>query len=94
MRKAQKKIAEENLQKAIQVTAMIAENAISNGKGYCICHVDVGLDVTAVREAVSKVMKDKVIGKLSLLFFFFGLMVFLFKLKTSLHVASIYDPSE
>ncbi|KAM6571128.1 hypothetical protein CsatA_015208 [Cannabis sativa] len=59
VRKAQKKIAEQNLQKAIEVTIMFAENALSEGKTYCICNVDVGLDVTAVREAVSKVMKDK-----------------------------------
>lgn len=60
MKKAQKKIAEENLQKAIQVTTMIADNAVSEGKAFCICNVDVGLDVNAVREAVSKVIKDKV----------------------------------
>lgn len=83
MRKAQKKIAEENSQKAIQVTAMIAENAISNGKKYCICHVDVGLDVNAVREAVTKVMKDKVFTKPPLLFFFFGHIIFFFKLKNN-----------
>ncbi|XP_062112959.1 alanine--tRNA ligase [Humulus lupulus] len=59
VRKAQKKIAEQNLQKAIEVTIMFAENALSDGKTYCVCNVDVGLDVTAVREAVSKVMKDK-----------------------------------
>ncbi|EXC33093.1 Alanine--tRNA ligase [Morus notabilis] len=59
VKKAQKKIAEENLQKAIQVTTMIADNATSEGKAFCICSVDVGLDVNAVREAVSKVMKDK-----------------------------------
>ena len=46
MRKAQKKIAEQNLQKAVEVAIMFAENAI--------------IDVTAVREVVSKVMKDKV----------------------------------
>lgn len=60
MKKAQKKIAEQNLQKAVEVTTMFAENAVSEGKAFCICNVDVGLDVTAVREAVSKVMKDKV----------------------------------
>lgn len=60
MRKAQKKIAEQNLQKAIEVTIMFAENAVSEGKTFCICNVDVGLDVNAVREAVSKVIKHKV----------------------------------
>ncbi|GMN47972.1 hypothetical protein TIFTF001_017146 [Ficus carica] len=59
VKKAQKKIAEENLQKAIQVATMIADNAVSEGKAFCICNVDVGLDVNAVREAVSKVIKDK-----------------------------------
>ena len=39
---------------------MIADNAVSEGKAFCICNVDVGLDVNAVREAVSKVIKDKV----------------------------------
>lgn len=63
MRKAQKKTAEENLKNAIQVTNMLAEKAISDGKNYCICNVDVGLDVAAVREAVSKLMKDKVVSK-------------------------------
>ncbi|KAF3430958.1 hypothetical protein FNV43_RR25688 [Rhamnella rubrinervis] len=59
VKKAQKKIAEENLQKAIKVTNEIAEVAVSNGKAFCVSRVDVGLDPNAVREAVQKVMEQK-----------------------------------
>ncbi|XP_015900832.3 alanine--tRNA ligase [Ziziphus jujuba] len=59
VRKAQKKIAEENLQQAIKLTNEIAEAAVSDGKAFCISHVHVGLDVTAVREAVLKVIEQK-----------------------------------
>ncbi|XP_010541854.1 PREDICTED: alanine--tRNA ligase-like [Tarenaya hassleriana] len=59
VRKAQKKIAEENIQKAVKVATDAAEAAASNGKSFCVSHVDVGLDAAAVREAVSKVMKQK-----------------------------------
>lgn len=60
MRKAQKKIAEENMQKAVKVASETAEVASSDGKAFCISHVDVGLDATAVREAVLKVIDQKV----------------------------------
>ncbi|PON41707.1 Alanine-tRNA ligase, class IIc [Parasponia andersonii] len=56
---AHKKIAEQNLKKAIEVTTMFAEIAVSEGKAFCICNVDVGLDASAVREAVSQVTRDK-----------------------------------
>ncbi|PON63807.1 Alanine-tRNA ligase, class IIc [Trema orientale] len=56
---AHKKIAEQNLKKAIEVTTMFAEIAVSEGKAFCICNVDVGLDASAVREAVSQVIRDK-----------------------------------
>jgi len=42
------------------ITAEKAELAVSNGKTFCISLVDVGLDVAAVREAVTKVMDQKV----------------------------------
>ncbi|GAB4859430.1 hypothetical protein Ancab_010896 [Ancistrocladus abbreviatus] len=37
-----------------------AEAAVSDGKGFCISCVDVGLDATAVKEAVLKVIQQKV----------------------------------
>lgn len=60
MRKAQKQIAEENKRKAVKLTTEKAEIAASDGKGFCISRVDVGLDAVAVREAVIKVMEQKV----------------------------------
>ncbi|KAL5552999.1 hypothetical protein UlMin_040400 [Ulmus minor] len=62
VRKAQKKIAEENLQKAIELTTKIAEKAISEGKAFCVSRVNVGLDPAAVREAVIKVTGQKEIS--------------------------------
>ncbi|XP_065865616.1 alanine--tRNA ligase isoform X1 [Euphorbia lathyris] len=59
VRKAQKKIAEENMQKAVKVATEVAEVAVSEGKQYCITRVDVGLDAAAVREAVLKVLEKK-----------------------------------
>ncbi|KAL3591736.1 hypothetical protein D5086_010376 [Populus alba] len=59
VRKAQKKIAEENMQKAVEVATEMAEVASSDGKAFCISHVDVGLDAAAVREAVLKVLERK-----------------------------------
>lgn len=64
MRKAQKKIAEQNLQKAVKVAREMAELAASDGKAFCVSHVDVGLDIAAVREAVCKVI-EKVISSIS-----------------------------
>lgn len=60
MRKAQKRVAEENKRKAVMLTVEKAELAVSDGKSFCISHVDVGLDVAAVREAVTKVIDQKV----------------------------------
>ncbi|KAJ8770034.1 hypothetical protein K2173_009783 [Erythroxylum novogranatense] len=47
VRKAQKKIAEENMKKAVKVATEMAEVAASDGKGFCISQVDVGLDAAA-----------------------------------------------
>ncbi|KAF9614643.1 hypothetical protein IFM89_019620 [Coptis chinensis] len=58
--KAQKEIAKENIKKAIKDTTEIAEIAIKDNKSFCISLVDVGLDATAVREAVLKVVEQKV----------------------------------
>ncbi|KAG2707799.1 hypothetical protein I3760_05G163300 [Carya illinoinensis] len=58
VRKLQKKIAEENVQKAVKVATEAAEVAASNGKVFCISRVDVGLDAAAVREAVQKVLEQ------------------------------------
>ncbi|KAL7229003.1 hypothetical protein ACSBR2_007659 [Camellia fascicularis] len=57
--KAKKKIAEENIQKAIKVAIVTTEVAASDGKAFCISRVNVGLDTTAMREAVVKVMDEK-----------------------------------
>ncbi|CAL5430576.1 unnamed protein product [Camellia sinensis] len=57
--KAKKKIAEENIQKAVKVAIETAEVAASDGKAFCISRVNVGLDTTAMREAVVKVMDEK-----------------------------------
>ncbi|KAI4384132.1 hypothetical protein MLD38_009897 [Melastoma candidum] len=59
VRKAQKKIAEENLKKAVEISLQEAEISISGGKGFCIARVDVGMDATAVREAAQKVLEQK-----------------------------------
>ncbi|CAH8255152.1 unnamed protein product [Arabidopsis lyrata] len=59
VRKAQKKIAEQNLKKSVKVATEAAESAASDGKTFCIIQLDVGLDAAAVREAVSKVMEKK-----------------------------------
>ncbi|MED6158674.1 hypothetical protein PIB30_034918 [Stylosanthes scabra] len=59
VRKAQKQIAEENKRKAVMITAEKAELAASSGKTFCVSQVEVGLDVNAVREAVTKVMEQK-----------------------------------
>ncbi|CAH2036312.1 unnamed protein product [Thlaspi arvense] len=59
VRKAQKKIAEQNLKKSVKVATEAAESAATEGKTFCIVQIDVGLDAAAVREAVSKVMEKK-----------------------------------
>ncbi|KAL6001807.1 hypothetical protein ACLOJK_041785 [Asimina triloba] len=59
VRKAQKKIGEENIQKAVKSAVEIAEAAASEGKSFCIAHVDVGVDATAIREAALKVLEQK-----------------------------------
>ncbi|GAB4831641.1 hypothetical protein Ancab_005652 [Ancistrocladus abbreviatus] len=60
VRKGQKKIAEENMQKAVKAACEKAEAAVSDGKGFCISFVGVGLDAIVVREAVLKVIQQKV----------------------------------
>lgn len=42
------------------LTVERADLAASDGKTFCISHVNVGLDVAAVREAVTKVIDQKV----------------------------------
>ncbi|XP_010500574.1 PREDICTED: alanine--tRNA ligase [Camelina sativa] len=59
VKKAQKRIAEQNLKKSVKVATEAAESAASIGKTFCIIQLDVGLDAAAVREAVSKVMEKK-----------------------------------
>ncbi|KAM7495568.1 hypothetical protein LguiB_030177 [Lonicera macranthoides] len=57
--KAKKKIAEENIKEAVRVATEMAEVASTDGKAFCISHVSVGSDTTAIREAVVKVMEQK-----------------------------------
>ncbi|GMY18046.1 alanine--tRNA ligase [Fagus crenata] len=59
VKKAQKKIAEENIQKAVKVATETAVVDASDGKAFCVSHVEVGLDAAAVREAVLKVIEQK-----------------------------------
>ncbi|CAK9166000.1 unnamed protein product [Ilex paraguariensis] len=40
----------------------MAEIAASDGKAFCISHVHVGSDTAAIREAVVKIMEQKVIS--------------------------------
>ncbi|KAM0848117.1 hypothetical protein ACQ4PT_054591 [Festuca glaucescens] len=56
IRKAKKKTTQENIQKAVKAAMDAAEAALSAGQPFCVAHVDVGLDSTALREAVIKCM--------------------------------------
>jgi alanyl-tRNA synthetase len=60
LRKVKKKQGEENIQKAIKTATDIAEAAVAEGKPFCVARLDVGLDTTATREAVVKVI-DKLV---------------------------------
>ncbi|GAB4857858.1 hypothetical protein Ancab_015764 [Ancistrocladus abbreviatus] len=93
VRKAQKKIAEENIQKAVKSTTEKAEAAASDGKAFCISLVDVGLDAAAVREAVVKVIQQKVPFSTSWSFFFsslFGISVMVFSIDEAANKAIVY----
>ncbi|CAH1419519.1 unnamed protein product [Lactuca virosa] len=57
--KNKKKMGEENIQKAVESATKAAEVALSEGKAFCISHVEVGSDTAAIREAVVKVMEQK-----------------------------------
>ncbi|KAJ8451276.1 hypothetical protein Cgig2_014048 [Carnegiea gigantea] len=78
VRKAQKKMAEENLQKAVKTAIEKAEAAVSEGKTFCIARVDVGLDAAAVREAVQKVIQQK------------GISVMVFSVDETANKAVVY----
>ena len=56
MRKAKKKTGKENIQKAVKAAMDAAEAAVSAGEPFCVACVDVGLDATALREAVIRCM--------------------------------------
>lgn len=87
MRKAQKKIAEENIHKAVKVATQMAEVAASDGKAFCISHVKVGLDAAAVREAVLKVLEQKVcllsLALCTACFINFPVLLFMYSFKIS-----------
>nr|CAB3492449.1 unnamed protein product [Digitaria exilis] len=78
LRKAKKKIGEQNIQKAVKSAMDAAEAALSEKRPFCVTHVDVGLDTTAVREAVIKVMDQK------------GLPIMLFSTDEASNKAVIY----
>uniref|UniRef100_A0A0E0M617 Alanine--tRNA ligase n=1 Tax=Oryza punctata TaxID=4537 RepID=A0A0E0M617_ORYPU len=59
LRRAKKKMGEENIQKAVKFAIDAAQTALSEGKRFCVAHVDVGLDTSAIREAVIKVKDQK-----------------------------------
>uniref|UniRef100_A0A0D9XI94 alanine--tRNA ligase n=1 Tax=Leersia perrieri TaxID=77586 RepID=A0A0D9XI94_9ORYZ len=59
LRKAKKKMGEENIQKAVKFALDAAQTALSEGKRFCVAHVDVGLDTSAIREAVIEVKDQK-----------------------------------
>ncbi|GAB4832095.1 hypothetical protein Ancab_006115 [Ancistrocladus abbreviatus] len=52
-------ISEISLKKVVKAACEKAEAAVSDGKGFCISCVDVGLDATTVREVVLKVIQQK-----------------------------------
>ncbi|KAK7256349.1 hypothetical protein RIF29_29791 [Crotalaria pallida] len=56
VRIAQKQLAEANKREAVRITTHKAELAASQQKAFCISHVDVGLDVAALHEVVTRVM--------------------------------------
>ncbi|KAJ4815648.1 Alanine--tRNA ligase [Rhynchospora pubera] len=56
LRKVKKKQGEENIQKAIKAATDNAEAAVAEGKPFCVTRLDIGLDTTAAREAVVKVI--------------------------------------
>ncbi|KAL9251430.1 Alanine--tRNA ligase-like protein, partial [Drosera capensis] len=78
VRKAQKKVAEQNIQKAIKATIENAEAAVSDGKSFCISLVDVGPDAAAVREAAVKVIQQK------------GISVMVFSVDKTANKAFVY----
>ncbi|KAE8818188.1 Alanyl-tRNA synthetase, mitochondrial [Hordeum vulgare] len=54
--KCSSSFGEENIQKAVKTAMDAAEATLSEGKPFCVTRADVGLDSTAVREAVVKAM--------------------------------------
>ncbi|CAM0908493.1 unnamed protein product [Alopecurus aequalis] len=56
IRKEKKKTGQENTHKAVKAAMDAAEAALSAGQPFCVGRVDVGLDATALREAVIKCM--------------------------------------
>ncbi|KAF7050727.1 hypothetical protein CFC21_059049 [Triticum aestivum] len=79
LREAKKKMGKENIQKAVKTAIDAVEAAVSEGKPFCVIHVDVGLDTTAVQEAVVKAM-DR----------FKGLPIMVFSTDEASHKAAIY----
>ncbi|XWS63325.1 hypothetical protein CRYUN_Cryun06bG0085500 [Craigia yunnanensis] len=78
LKKAQKKIAEQSMQKAVTIATELAEVAVSERKTFCVSRIDVGLDAAALREAVSKVIQRK------------GMPVMVFSIDEATNKALVY----
>ncbi|MBA0682792.1 hypothetical protein Goari_024485 [Gossypium aridum] len=78
LKKAQKKIAEQNMQRAVTTATELAEVAAKEGKTFCVTRIDVGLDAAALREAVSKVIQQK------------GMPVMVFSIDETTNKAVVY----
>ncbi|MBA0613958.1 hypothetical protein Godav_014308, partial [Gossypium davidsonii] len=78
LKKAQKKIAEQNMQRAVTTATELAEVAAKEGKTFCVTRIDVGLDAAALREAVSKVVQQK------------GMPVMVFSIDETTNKAVVY----
>ncbi|CAN1122855.1 Alanine--tRNA ligase [Linum perenne] len=57
-----RKIAEERMEKAVQVITEAAQTAASQGKKFCVARINLGTDTTAVLEATKKVLKLKLVS--------------------------------
>ncbi|KAE8670097.1 Alanine--tRNA ligase [Hibiscus syriacus] len=78
LKRAQKKIAEQNMQKAVATATELAEVAAKEGKTFYVTRIDIGLDAAALREAVSKVIQQK------------GMPVMIFSIDETTNKAVVY----
>ena len=69
IRSQQKAAAGANLRLAIDTAVATAAEAAAAGQSACVLRIDVGLDVTAVREAVATVLGQQKVRQSSILMF-------------------------